>query len=540
LSNILDHVPKPLLSDIVSGSCIPIIGAGFSQNAIISSGKNMPNWEELGRKFVKLIPNYTYSTPIDAISTYCYEFSRVKLIEELIKILSINKAQPGPPHRAFCELPFDIVCTTNFDFLIEKAYDIKSQYCRPVISDEQLSIANSSEEVILVKLHGDLHHPDRLVATEDDYDNFIERNPVLSTYLGNLLITRTPLFIGYSLDDPDFRQIWQVIGERLGKMRRPAYVLTVGIDALQEKRYERRGVKVVNLPGKISNYGQILETFFENLRLYWPSNVIENSNFTDEESWGELSLPKESANRLVYFAIPFTLHSFYTSFVFPIVESFGLVPITLHGVITPRDNIKAKVLALIDRSQIVIADVSTQVALAEIGMALSRKPNPPKIILIKEENYELPSGINDMPSISRPVDLTSTPDDFLSTFEDLFQTLTEDLRIQIAEEPQRLLVKKEYRAAVISAITLLEITLQKEITINILYSNSRRPPTLPQMLNNALKNELLNKKDEEILIDGIKNRNRLVHTDYSIKSSKALQIVNDVMRIIDSIKTRKK
>jgi hypothetical protein len=39
LKNILDNIPKTLLDDIVSGNCIPIIGAGFSKNAIISSEK---------------------------------------------------------------------------------------------------------------------------------------------------------------------------------------------------------------------------------------------------------------------------------------------------------------------------------------------------------------------------------------------------------------------------------------------------------------------------------------------------------------------
>ena len=50
MSNILDHVPQPLLGNIVSGKCIPIIGASFSKNAIISSEKKMPNWFELGEK----------------------------------------------------------------------------------------------------------------------------------------------------------------------------------------------------------------------------------------------------------------------------------------------------------------------------------------------------------------------------------------------------------------------------------------------------------------------------------------------------------
>ena len=40
----------------------------------------------------------------------------------------------------------------------------------------------------------------------------------MSTYLANLLISRTALFIGYSLDDPDFRAIWQVVKDRLGRL----------------------------------------------------------------------------------------------------------------------------------------------------------------------------------------------------------------------------------------------------------------------------------------------------------------------------------
>lgn len=539
MKTILDNIPKPLLDDIVSGNCIPIIGAGFSKNAIISSGKTIPNWDEMGEEIARLIPNYTYSNPIDAISTYCYEFSRVKLIEELIKILNVDSVQPGLPHKAFCELPFDIVCTTNFDFLIEKAYEVKTKYCRPVINGDQLSIANSKKEVILVKFHGDLHHPESLVATEHDYDTFIEKNPILATYFGNLLITKTPLFIGYSLDDPDFRQIWKVIGERLGKMRRPAYVLTVGIDALRDKKYERRGVKVVNLPGKISNYGTVLETFFNDLRAYWPSSAIKESDIIDEDTLGELLLPKESANRLVYFSIPFTLLSFYKSYVFPIVESFGFVPVTPENVISSGDNIRAKLLALIDRSQILITDMSNRAAQTEIGMALSRKPEPPIILLIKEENYELPSGIANMLFVSRPADLTSINNDFLSDFENLFKSQTKTLISQFDKEPQRLLDKKEYRAAIISVVALFETTIETELNdINSLMT-FKRPPTLQQMIEVAHANGLLDKKDVRWIQFGMYFRNRFIHMDDSITPKKARQIVDNIMRVINTINVRK-
>jgi SIR2-like domain len=67
------------------------------------------------------------------------------------------------------------------------------------------------------------------------------------TYLSNLLITKTPLFIGYSLDDPDFRQILALVGERLGKLRRQVYVLTYKASPHQRSRYERRKVRCVEL-----------------------------------------------------------------------------------------------------------------------------------------------------------------------------------------------------------------------------------------------------------------------------------------------------
>lgn len=541
MATILANVPQPLLNDIVTGRCIPIIGAGFSRNAILPSGQKMPLWDELGKTIASLLTDYPYSTPIDAMSAYCYEYSRVKLVEELVKLLHVGSAQPSPAHKAFCELPFDIVCTTNFDFLLEKAYALEPQsvYCRPVIDQEQLSIASSEPGILLIKVHGDLNHPNRLVVTEEDYDTFIERYPLLATYLGNLLITRTPLFIGYSLEDPDFRQIWQVIGNRLGQMRRPAYAVTVSISAPDAARYERRGVKVIDLPGQKSNYGQILETFFNELRNYWTSHLIQASTIT-EEPLGELSLPKEATTRLCFFAIPLTLHSFYKSSVFPITESFGLVPLTVEGMISPGDNILAKIAALLDRAEVVIADASTPSVLAEIGMAVSRKPTPPRLLVIVEEGSELPSRFEDVRTIVRPRDLSFTPHEFLATLEDWFQKLTDELRPQFSDEPRRLLAKREYRAAVISAVILVETTLLELLpTLDIPFDkDKRRRLTLYQLMEVATKHQLVTNRDLETLREWMAIRNRLVHTEMSIQASQARKIVQGVMRIISNIRQR--
>ena len=104
------------------------MGAGFSLNAIVSTGKKMPLWDDLGRELAQELDDYPYSGPMDAISAYSHEFSRTRLVERLTELLLISNARPGTAHQAFAEIQFDVVCTTNFDFLLEKAYELTQRY----------------------------------------------------------------------------------------------------------------------------------------------------------------------------------------------------------------------------------------------------------------------------------------------------------------------------------------------------------------------------------------------------------------------------
>jgi UDP-2,3-diacylglucosamine pyrophosphatase LpxH len=194
-------------------------------------------------------------------------------------------------HKEFCTIPFDIVCTTNFDFLLERQYDLTPRYVYPVVDEEQLSINAGNAGTLLLKLHGDLRHPSRLVVTEADYDSFLTSYPLLATYLSNQLITKTAVFIGYSLDDPDFRQIWHIVSERLGRTRRMAYTVAVNARTADIARFERRGVKVINLPGNKDKYGEVLAATFKELREYMRDNVIAVSKVTEEQPLRELLLP---------------------------------------------------------------------------------------------------------------------------------------------------------------------------------------------------------------------------------------------------------
>jgi hypothetical protein len=295
------------LEDLVNGRWLPVVGAGMSLNAVLPPPAKMPLWSELGKSFADELRDYSPTSVLDGISAYEHEFGRPRLIERLAELLHLDRVQPGPAHKAFCSLPFDIVCTTNFVFLLEKQYDLERQDNRtvhPVVDEDQLSINVGATGTLLLKLHGDVRHPKRLVVTEDDYDGFLTNYPLIATYLSNLLITKTAVFIGYSLDDPDFRQIRNVVTSRLGKNRRTAYAVMVNAKPGDIARFERRGVKVVNLPGTRERYGAVLAEAFAELREYRREHAGSTLKATEERPLEQFLLPRDAMTRLCLFATP--------------------------------------------------------------------------------------------------------------------------------------------------------------------------------------------------------------------------------------------
>ena len=92
----LQRFPKPLLTDLVAGRWLPIVGAGFSRNAIYPSSKEMPLWADLGNLLAGELGDYAATSPLDAISAYEHEYGRPKLVERLSELLLVNRPRRDP------------------------------------------------------------------------------------------------------------------------------------------------------------------------------------------------------------------------------------------------------------------------------------------------------------------------------------------------------------------------------------------------------------------------------------------------------------
>jgi hypothetical protein len=543
MAKYLRHFPKPLLDDLVAGRWLPVLGAGMSMNATLPPGAKMPLWPDLGTALAGEMASYSSAGALDSISAYQHEYGRAKLIERLTQLLLIKEAEPGDTHRAFCSIPFDIVCTTNFDFLIERQYDAIPRYVYPVIDEEQLSINGAHAGTLLLKLHGDLRHPSRLVVTEEDYDGFLSRYPLIATYLANLLITNTAVFIGYSLDDPDFRQIWTIVSDRLGKTRRMAYAIMVDANGSDVARFERRGVKIINLPGSKTRYPSILADTFNELREHIRDNVMSVSKVTEEEPLRELSLPRDALTRLCFFSLPVELVSLYRSRVFPRVEELGFVPIVADDVISPGKNINAKIDALIDRSSAMVVEMTSAWTRAEFDIAVARNRSTDRdrahlpVVIVANDQAQVPHLSEPYPIIYR----LGLSDDALDTFAaELVGQLAyaADAQPSRGSEAQRLLVAREYRAAVIAAMSGLEVVLQKYVGSAIrptMSISSHRPLPMRMMLDHALEMGLISEVEQRHIREWMGVRNTAIHEGEAVSAKVAKSIVDGVNRIVIKI-----
>ncbi len=495
----------------------------------------MPLWDDLGQALAQEMRNYPYSTPLDALSGFEHEFSRPRLVERLGELLQVRDAQPGNAHGAFCSLPFDVVCTTNLEFLLERQYMLLGRYCWPVIDEDQLAVSRGRTAVTLLKLHGDVHHPGRLVVTESDYDGFLDRYPLLATYLSSLLITRTAVFVGYSLNDPDLRQMRQVIADRLGKGRRAAYAILVAPNPPEIARFERRGVKVVAIPDNGGGYGPTLAEVFHALSSYWNRHVLDPDDIVEEEVRQELTLPNTVPSRICFFSVPHDLQSFYRAHAFPVAESHGLVPMTVEDIVARGDNIAATIGALISRAHAVVVDASSGFTIQELAIARAQGKTR-RTLVILPAGQRVTSETAGTKRLERPEDVHVDHSRFVSELAAWFSEVGVGLATSRPREPVRLLNQGEFRAAVISAITLLEAAIRRTLSDRRALFSERI--SLGSLLRGELIAELVGPEYVSRVDEWRRVRNRAVHTTEPVDAGVATEIVNGAAELIDRLADR--
>jgi len=133
---------------------------------------------------------------------------------ELISLLTDYFASASATtefHRNLALLPVKTIVTTNYDLFMEHALDEAGvPYQRLCAPTDLMHI--SSDRTSVLKLHGSLDVDDQLspliITTCDFYKYSVSGRSVSNDLLRAWLISKTCLFIGFALRDPDFLQLF--------------------------------------------------------------------------------------------------------------------------------------------------------------------------------------------------------------------------------------------------------------------------------------------------------------------------------------------
>ena len=132
---------------------------------------------------------------------------------------------PTELHRAIVSLGFDAVVTAWYDDLTERAFDAGGKRVARVVGGVDPAYTGGGEDVILVKLYGDVARPESLVVTRKEMlrvqGNLARRLEDVRPFVR----LRPILFIGWDPGDEQLLCLYLAATEALGEHRRRNFIV---------------------------------------------------------------------------------------------------------------------------------------------------------------------------------------------------------------------------------------------------------------------------------------------------------------------------
>jgi tetratricopeptide (TPR) repeat protein len=250
-----DELPPVLVADANAGRLVLFLGAGASENAIHPTGQSPPTASQLAAALAKEFLSASYKDrPLAQVAELAISETDLVRVQSFIRDL-LHPFQPSPSHKLLPMFRWKAIATTNYDLLVERAYQAVSERFQTPVAflkngqrvEERLQGATNG--VVFLKLHGcisdieDQNCP--LILTPDQYITHRHGRSRLFDRLKELAYEHSIVFIGHRLADSDIRAILLEL-DSLGTMRPRFYLVTPGLSKPDVRLWESRRVTCID------------------------------------------------------------------------------------------------------------------------------------------------------------------------------------------------------------------------------------------------------------------------------------------------------
>ena len=254
-------IPNELIEKILGDQCVAYIGAG------LSAGAGLPLWNKTLEKMVEWCAERKIELPKRSEIRKFFRDNKFLLLAEtlanrmgrgeyhdfLVSVFRRPGLVPTENHFLLPKIPFVSILTSNYDKLIESAYAAQSGGASPPhvfthLDRPEIARAMRSGEFHVFKAHGDIDRLESLVLTFKDYRTLMQGNEPYKLYLQNIFTSKTVLFLGFSLNDPDLTSLLDGLRFHLGDDMAHHYALMdkTKISAVEIKHLrEDYGIEVI-------------------------------------------------------------------------------------------------------------------------------------------------------------------------------------------------------------------------------------------------------------------------------------------------------
>ena len=203
------------------GDAAVFVGAGLSRPA------GFVDWRGLLRELADdLGLDIDRETDLIAVAQYHVNVAggRARLDQAIMDEFT-KDAAPSEAHRILARLPVRTLWTTNYDKLIENAFNATGKRLDVKTVSRSIAVTMPRRDGVLYKMHGDVQDPGDAVLTKEDYETYHMTRQAFSTALEADLLTKTFLFLGFSFTDPNLDYVLARIRGLLGDHQRTHYCL---------------------------------------------------------------------------------------------------------------------------------------------------------------------------------------------------------------------------------------------------------------------------------------------------------------------------